>query len=151
MMSMCPQIIRTTRTRRATRVNPSAVATTCASITPVLKDVTTLRSANPLYQPIRLSYLLLWSADPLHQPISSCVLCSWLSVVLWSGDGSAHGSGVRGRGAERSHHWRRTPRVLLGRLQQHDTPGASSQIQLQLRQHAAAALPPLRIMGVHCR
>lgn len=41
-----PQIIRTTRTRRAIRVIPSAVVTTCRSVTPVLEDATTLRSAD---------------------------------------------------------------------------------------------------------
>lgn len=44
-VSLClVQIIRTIRTPRATRVNPSAVVMTCASITQVPEDVTIQRS-----------------------------------------------------------------------------------------------------------
>ncbi len=46
IMSFCAQIIRATRTRRATRVSPSAVVTTCRSMEPVPEDVTTPRSAD---------------------------------------------------------------------------------------------------------
>lgn len=131
-MSICAQIIRATRTRRATRVIPSAVVTIYGSMEPVPEDVTTPRSADCL--------------SLTNQSESSALLTLWCSL---SGDGSAHGSGVRGWGGERPDHRRRASCLLLGGVQQHVPSGSSYEIQLQLRPDAAAALPPLRIMGFH--
>ncbi len=68
-MSFCAQIIRATRTRRATRVSPSAVVMTCRSMEPVPEDVTTPRSADCL--------------SLTNQSESSALLTLWCSLVRW--------------------------------------------------------------------